>query len=96
MDLEGPSGLSWLREMLRGVKGAGLSHRNTKLKLLEVYKNIKIPPAILSCNIHVDTTQTTMSIFFSFFSFFWSFHVRSGSDGFSLYGLKTGLSFFVF
>lgn len=34
-----------------------------KVKLLEVYKNIKIPPAILSCNIHVDTTETTMSIF---------------------------------
>lgn len=46
----------------------------TQTQCSKSLQNIKIPPAILSCNIHVDTIETTMS------SFSESFHVQSGSE----------------
>lgn len=53
----------------RGCLGTALSHKNNARKVQSL-QNIKIPPEILSCNIHVDTIETTMS----------SFHIQSGSE----------------
>lgn len=56
---------SWLRKsgLGSGWDWALLCHTNTMLKEFNVYKTSKFPPAVLSCNIHVDTIETTMSSF---------------------------------
>lgn len=46
----------WLR------RGTALSHKHNAQRVQSL-QNIKSPPAILSCNIHVDTLETTMSEF---------------------------------
>lgn len=53
--------------------GTALSHKHNAQRVQSL-QNIKIPPSVLSCNIHVDTIETTMS------SLFKSFHVQSGSE----------------
>lgn len=42
--------------------GTALSHKHNAQRVQSL-QNIKIPPAVLSCNIHVDTIETTMSSF---------------------------------
>lgn len=61
--------------VVEGDIWALLCHTNTMLKRVQSLQNIKIPPAVLSCNIHVDTIETTMSSFFKRV-----FHVQSGSE----------------
>lgn len=41
-----------------GGLGTALSHKHNA-QGVQSLQNIKIPPAILSCNIHVDTIETT-------------------------------------
>lgn len=57
---------SWVRKfgVGRGRGWAGLCHTNT-IHRVRSLQNIKFPPAILSCNIHVDTTETTIMSRFS-------------------------------
>lgn len=45
-----------------GVFGALLRHKHDAQRVQSL-QNIKISPSVLSCNIHVDTTETTMSSF---------------------------------
>lgn len=61
-----------LAQEVGGGLGTALSHKHNAQRVQSL-QNIKIPPAILSCNIHVDTIETTMSSFESF-------HVQSGSE----------------
>lgn len=42
-----------------GVGLSALSHKHNAQRVQDL-QNIKIPPSILSCNIHVDTTETAM------------------------------------
>ena len=44
------------------IGGTALSHKHNARRVQSL-QNIKIPPAVLSCNIHVDTIETTMSSF---------------------------------
>lgn len=44
--------------------GWALSHEHNSQRVRSL-QNIKFPPAILSCNIHVDTTETTIMSRFS-------------------------------
>lgn len=46
----------------RRERGTALSHKHNAQRVQSL-QNIKIPPAVLSCNIHVDTIETTMSRF---------------------------------
>lgn len=45
----------------RGRKVVKPCHKNTMLKNVQNLQNTKRPPVILSCNIHVDTTETSFS-----------------------------------
>lgn len=42
--------------------GSAMSHKHNAERVQSL-QNTEIPPAVLSCNIHVDTTETTMSSF---------------------------------
>lgn len=59
---------SLLAQEVWGGAGAGLgwalSHEHDSQRVRSL-QNIKFPPAILSCNIHVDTTETTIMSRFS-------------------------------
>lgn len=57
--LEVDSGLRESRKKVLEVR-ALLCHTNTMLKRVQNLQNIEIPPAVLSCNIHVDTIETTV------------------------------------
>lgn len=52
----------WLRKSVGGGGGALLCHTNTMLKRVESLQNIKIPPAVLSCNIHVDESFESVPV----------------------------------
>lgn len=69
---EGPGFALALGSGSWGGLGTALSHKHNAQRVQSL-QNIKIPPAILSCNIHVDTIERTMSSFESF-------HVQSGSE----------------
>lgn len=45
-----------------GVRGTAPSHKHDAQRVQSL-QNIKISPSVLSCNIHVDTIETTMSSF---------------------------------
>lgn len=58
-----------------GILGTDMSHKHSSE--FEELQNIKISPAVLSCNINVDTTVDEQC---QFFFFFLNFCVQSGSE----------------